>query len=100
MGKVSLQIPKCGLCFSLFHISISISNQMKFSALFQSTKMMETQMYYEVATWKILKKHDQTVYISSIKWLGKNLRRIKYVHFYSLYVLLFNLNFKKFKYFF
>ena len=50
MGKVSLQIPKCDLCFSLFHVSISISNQMKFSALFQGTKMMETQIYYEVAT--------------------------------------------------
>jgi len=49
-GKVSLQIPKCGLCFSLFHISISISNQMKFSALFQGPKMMETQIHYEVAT--------------------------------------------------
>lgn len=74
MGKVSLQIPTCALCFSLFHISISILNQMKFSALFQSTKMMETQMYYEVATWKLLKKHEQTVYISSIKWLCKKLK--------------------------
>lgn len=44
MCIVSLEVPKCDLCFPLFHITISISNQMKFSSICQSAKMMETHI--------------------------------------------------------
>lgn len=96
MCIVSLEIPKCDLCFPLFHITTSTSNQMKFSSICQSAKMMETHILWNGGcknikeTWanslypfykEIFQKHRESVYL------------------YSLYVLPFNLNFKQFKYF-